>query len=653
MDALLTAMVSVFMPEHLLYLGIGVVFGLALGILPGLGGVAGLSILLPFVFNLDPGLALAMMIGLTAVGATSDIFPAVLLGIPGTAGGAASIVDGYQMAKRGLAARALSAAFIASMVGGLIGAVMLTGAAFAARPIILAVGLGEQMMLIILALTMVGVLTGGSVIKGLASCSIGLLLGAVGTAPATGAARLDFGITYLTDGIPLTVLALGLFAIPEIVDLVRVRTISQSANIESGWLDGLKDTWTYRWLVARCSILGGLLAALPGLGGAVIDWLAYAHVVQTTRKRDNPHFGEGDVRGVIAPESANNAKEGGALIPTLLFGIPGSGTMAVFLGGLAMLGIAPGIEMVTRHIDLTYQIIWSIALANVLGTAICFILSRPIAKLTMVNTLWLMPFLLGITFFAAFQATRNWGDILTLTVLGVIGLGVKRFGWSRPALLIGFVLSRGLEASIYQSMQVYGMSFLQRPVVIGLLVVIAIVLATTFMSRATVSESSGMEDDHKPLAGSEMLFCLTLLAFGGYALFDSTGHRFLGGIYPLIIGSVTILLLLLAAFGIVRARGRELAEGGGGDIRREGRDWAVVLQPLFVLLIAVALFGFLIGIALFSASFLILKARTRVWSGLVAAAIFVACLVVLADIVVIRYPVGLLQWLVPMPWPFK
>jgi putative tricarboxylic transport membrane protein len=209
------------------------------------------------------------------------------------------------------------------------------------------------------------------------------VIGSIGGAPATGEFRMVMRVDYLYDGIPLVVVGLGLFAVPEIVDLLRRdRPIAGDGRLGAGWIAGIRDWSRNWWLSVRCSGLGALIGAIPGLGGSVVDWIAYGHAIQTTR--DNPHFGQGDVRGIIAPESANNAKEGGGLLPTLLFGIPGSGSMAVFLGGMVLLGIQPGPSMVGSNLNLTYTIVWSLALANVLGAGLCILLAVPIARLTLI-----------------------------------------------------------------------------------------------------------------------------------------------------------------------------------------------------------------------------------------------------------------------------
>ena len=332
-DTLLEAFYLIFSGAHFLYLVFGVCLGILIGILPGLGGIVGFSILLPFIYGMDTVSALAMLIGLIAVIPTSDTFTSVLMGIPGSSASQATVLDGFSLAKQGQGARALSAAFSASLFGGLFGAAVLTLIVVIAKPIILFFGSSELFMLGILGISMVGVLSGDSFVKGFLACGVGLLLGTIGSSPATGEWRMTFGSYYLFDGLKVVTIGLAAFAIPEICDLLRKnKTIATKEEpLGKGWAQGLIDTLKNKWLVFRCSMIGTLVGILPGLGGSVVDWIAYGHVVQTSK--DKSQFGKGDIRGVIAPESANNAKEGGGLVPTLLFGIPGSGSMAVFLGG--------------------------------------------------------------------------------------------------------------------------------------------------------------------------------------------------------------------------------------------------------------------------------------------------------------------------------
>jgi TctA family transporter len=493
LEVIFQSLSVVLQPSHLLMLICGVVMGLSIGILPGLGGIVGMTILLPVIYGMDPHSAFGLLIGMVAVIPTSDTFPSVMMGIPGSSASQATIMDGYPLAKRGEAARALGAAFTASLIGGLFGALVLTVIIPIARPIVLAFGSPELFMLALLGMSMVGVLSGNKPIKGILAAGMGVMIGALGAAPAVPEYRYTLGIDYLMDGIPLVVVGLGLFAFPEIVDLViKGRSIADVATLGKGWLDGVKDTLRHKFIVLRCSVIGVIVGFLPGLGGSVVDWIAYGHIIQTTKDREK--FGKGDIRGVIAPESANNAKEGGGLIPTFLFGIPGSGSMAVFLGGLLILGIQPGPSMVTENIDLLYTAIWSLALANVFGAILSIALSKPITRLTIIPFSYLAPFMVLIITFACYQATRSWGDLVALLLMGTLGWVMKQYGWPRPAALIGFVLSDNLETYLFISVQRYGFEWLTRT---GVIVLSAIIIGSLAMgvffqvrksSKASASE---------------------------------------------------------------------------------------------------------------------------------------------------------------------
>ncbi len=480
MEVFLSSLLVLLSPSHLIYIIGGVVLGLCVGILPGLGGIVGMTILLPVIYGMDPHNAFSLLIGMVAVIPTSDTFPSVMMGIPGSSASQATIMDGYPLAKKGEAAKALGSAFSASLIGGLIGATVLTMIIPIARPLVLMFGSPELFMLALLGMSMVGVLSGNQPIKGIIGAGIGLMLGAIGDAPAVTEYRYTFGIDYLMDGLSLVIVGLGLFAFPEIIDLlIKSRPISQTAELGKGWLDGVKDTIKHKFIVLRCSVIGVIIGFIPGLGGSVIDWIAYGHIIQTSKNKEK--FGKGDIRGVIAPESANNAKEGGGLIPTFLFGIPGSGSMAVFLGGLLILGIQPGPAMLTENIDLLYTGIWSLALANIFGAGLALVLSKPITKLTVIPFNYLAPFMILIITFASYQATFSWGDLIALLCMGLLGWLMKQFGWPRPAALIGFVLAGNLEQYLFISVQRYGMGWLTRPGVIIMAIIIVASLSTSIL----------------------------------------------------------------------------------------------------------------------------------------------------------------------------
>jgi putative tricarboxylic transport membrane protein len=471
-ELVINALIQLFTPSSFGMMLIGIAIGTVVGILPGLGGTVGMSLLIPFIYGMDPTQAMPMFIGLAAVIHTADTFPSVLLGVPGSSGSQATIMDGYPLAQQGQADRALSAAFIASMIGGVFGAMVLLLILPIARPIVLAFGSPELLMLALLGLSMAGVLAGNYPIRGILAAFIGLFIGSIGGAPATAFYRYTFGSLYLWEGIPIAVLALGLFALPEILDLlIARRSVSMTTSLGKGRREGIMDAIRNIWLVLRCSGIGVTIGMIPGLGGSVVDWISYGQVVQTSK--DKSKFGKGDIRGVIAPESSNNAKEGGALIPTLLFGIPGSGSMAVLLGVFIMLGLDPGPRMITDHLDVVVRIVLTLAIGNVLGTLTCLGLSKFVAKLSLIPAARLSPFLLVIMLTGAYQSTHSWGDLLAFLVLGLFGWIMKHLDWPRAPLLIGFVLSISVERYLWISTERFGWDWLFRPgvIIIGLLTI--------------------------------------------------------------------------------------------------------------------------------------------------------------------------------------
>ena len=449
-------------PTRLSFLALGVIIGLVLGVIPGLGGLVGLSLLLPFTFNMDPYTALAFLMGLQAVVVTSDTIPAVLFGVPGTVGSAATILDGFPMARKGEAGRAFGAAFSASVIGGVYGAFLLALAVPILRPIMLEVGSPELLAICVFGLSLVAVLSGGTPLKGLAAACIGLMVATAGDDPQTGTLRWTFDSLYLWDGLPVVPLALGLFAIPELADMVITRQkIAGDANVGSRWsqLEGIKDVFRNKFLLFRCASIGSALGAVPGIGASVIDWIAYGHAVRT-EKGAALTFGKGDVRGVIASESSNNAKEGGALVPTIAFGVPGSASMALILGAFLIHGLVPGPEMLKERLDITYTLVWSVAAANIIGAGICFAFANQLAKVALVRIGVLAPVVLGITFIGAFQGQRAWGDIYALLIFGFIGWIMKRLRWPRPPLILGFVLGAAVERYMFISVERYNWEWL-------------------------------------------------------------------------------------------------------------------------------------------------------------------------------------------------
>jgi len=670
LPALNEAFTLILQPIVLGYLVLGVAMGLCIGVFPGLGGIAGLSLLLPFMFGMDPILGLALMVGMVAVVPTSDTFASVLMGIPGSSASQATVLDGFPLAKKGEAARALSAAFASSLFGGLVGASFLTIFILVARPIVLSFGLPEMLMITIMGLSMVAILAGKTAIKGVAAACLGLVVGTIGEADAGGSLRMaSYDLPYLADGLKLVIVGLGIFAIPEIVSLLRQdKSISKNAELGAGWLQGIKDWMKNIWLSVRCSIIGVIVGVIPGLGGSVVDWIAYGHTVQSTKEKSK--FGDGEIRGVIGPESSNNAKEGGGLVPTLLFGIPGSGSMAIFIGAVTLLGsgqIEVGPSMLKDNLNITYAIVWLLALANVAGTIMCIGVSGFIAKLTTIRFTLLAPFLFMLIAFAAFQSGQNFADLVALFSIGLLGIFLRRFDWSRPAFLIGFVLSNPIENFTNQAFQIarfkfsqsasVGYDYIFSPIVI-VLIVITIISIILGVRQAKLINTGG-----EVASGSKrapfIFLCLILIYFiATYWNAFYINDRLIGDkVIPMFISAIGICGCLFLMVGMMRSPETDPLfadkEVAGEDAEARHGLWST-LGWFAMLLTLSGLIGFILALAIFLVSFL----RVRASLSWVNSAIYAACGILfmcfMAWTLNRDFPPGILQhYFTNLPWPLS
>jgi len=462
-------------PARLGILLIGVLIGLAIGVLPGLNGIVGMAMLIPFTYNMDQHTAMALLLGMAAVITSSDFISAVLFGVPGHVGAAATVIDGHAMARNGEAGRAFGAGFAASLAGGLIGAIVLALSIPILRPVLLAIGSPELLAFTLFGLSMVATLSGRAPLKGLTVAGLGLMISMIGSRSESGTLRWTFDTLYLYDGVPLVPAMLGLFAIPELCELAVARKKiagdhASNINLSNQW-QGVRDVGRHWWLVVRCGILGTGLGAIPGIGSAVIDWIAYGYAQRTEKNPET--FGSGDVRGVIAPESSNNAKEGGHLVPTIAFGVPAGASMAILLGAFLMHGLTPGPEMLTKQLDVTYTIVWSLTLAHIIGAVICLFACPWLARVSTVRPEILLPIVLSLVFVAAYEGSHDWGDLYSLMTFGVLGWIMKRLAWPRPPLVVGLVIGAIFERYLYISSSLYGLGWLTRPVVVVILALVA------------------------------------------------------------------------------------------------------------------------------------------------------------------------------------
>ena len=655
-------------PTVLLYLLGGVVMGLCIGVFPGLGGIAGLSLILPFMFGLDPIYGLALMIGMVAVVPTSDTFASVLMGIPGSSASQATVLDGFPMAKKGEAARALSAAFSASLFGGLVGAFFLTFFILIARPIVLEFKSPELLMVSIFGLSMVGILAGRIALKGFVAAGLGMLVASIGEGPFNGELRMSsYDYPYLVDGLKLVIVGLGIFAIPEIVALLRKdQAIADRAPLGSGWLHGVRDWWRNKWLSMRCALIGVVVGVIPGLGGSVVDWIAYGHTVQTTK--DKSTFGKGEIRGVVGPESSNNAKEGGGLVPTLLFGIPGSGSMAIFIGALSLLGsgeLEVGQSMLKNNLNYTYSIVWMLALANIFGTILCIGLSGQIAKITSIRFALIAPFIFMIIAFAAFQSGQNLMDLVALFAIGLLGILMRRFDWSRPAFLIGFVLANPVENYANNANQIAGIRFRESmeaglgyifsPIVLTLLLITVISVVIGLRQSKNIMAEGAVVSGRKR---APMMFLMSVLGFIVFALVNVGSipdYAFVDAVFPLFVASVSFVAgVILLVQMMLKPEGDAVFADRAAEAEEQTMRFKLwpTLGWFAGLLLATSLLGFILALAGFLLLFFHFRAQVSPLRTVILSSAGVVFMCGMAWLLNRDFPPGLLQHYVTLPWPF-
>jgi TctA family transporter len=493
LEAAVEGLLGILHWKAFLLMLVGIVISSTLVAMPGVGSKTAIALLLPFAFVLEKYEAIALIVSIWAVSNTANSITAIMFSVPGGGGSQATIMDGYPMAQRGEAARALGAAFTASAIGGIVGALVLLAAIPVVRPLVLLLGMPEFFMLVMMGVAMVGALSGKAPIKGIAVGALGLAISMIGIQSLTAVPRYTFGSIYLYDGIGLVPLTIGLFAIPELIYLAsRGQSISSVplGNLREGRMQGIKDAFRHWWLVLRCSVVGVWVGIIPGLGSSVADWFAYGHARQTC-KGASESFGKGDVRGVIAVDAATNAKEGGSLIPTLAFGIPGSSTLALIFGGLLIVGVTPGKEILTTQLDVTFSIIWLLIIASVITSVLCLLFTRQLAMATMLRPSILVPSILAMAVLGSFANSNRFEDVLVMAGFGVIGYVLRAAGWPRPPLLLGVVLGPLAERFMWASYQVYGLGFLLRPGVLIIFVLLMLSLAYPLWQQRQAARAQG------------------------------------------------------------------------------------------------------------------------------------------------------------------
>ncbi len=451
-DNILLGFATAMTLENLMYCFIGVFLGTFIGVLPGLGSLAAISMLLPMSFYLEPTTALILLAGIYYGGEYGGSIASILLNLPGTPSAAVTCLDGNPMAKQGRAGVALFITAIASFVGGSVGVIALMGFGPSIAQVGLSFGPGDYFALMLLGLVAAVTVGGGSLVKGLIMVVLGLLLGTVGTDVTSGEFRYTFGFLELRDGVSLVAIAMGLFGIAEVVNSVKeagTRKITETVTMRS-MIPTRADMRRTLGPMARGSGIGGLLGALPGAGTVIAAFLAYATEIRLSK--DKSRFGKGAIEGVAAPESANNAAAQTAFIPTLTIGIPGSATMSIMLGALMIHGITPGPLLVSDH----PTIFWGLIASFWIGNLFLLVLNIPLiglwVKVLQFPYKYIYPVVIALICIGVFSMRTSVFDVGLVVIFGGLGYLLQRTGYSAAPLILGFVLGPMLEENLRRAM---------------------------------------------------------------------------------------------------------------------------------------------------------------------------------------------------------
>ena len=474
LEGILTGFQTAFSLEGILFVSIGVLVGTIIGMLPGLGPITAIAVMIPITFGMDSSSALIMMAGVYYGAVYGGSTSSILLNAPGISGTVATAFDGYPMAQKGEAGKALAIAAIASFVGGTVSVVLLMALAPALSSVAVSFGPPAYFALMFMGLTAISSLSEGSTIKALISAVIGFMVATIGIDGQSGTPRFTFGNSNLLEGIDFLVIALGLFALAEITTLIINRkdtSISSNKNLGSLRLNK-EDFNEMKGPVARQSFLGFIIGVLPGAGATIASFIAY---ISEKRLSKNPdEFGKGSVKGVAAPESANNAATSGAFVPLLSLGIPGSGTTAVMLGAFLVLGVQPGpLLMADRP-----EIFWGVIASMYIGNVFLLILNLPLipyfAKILLIPRPLLISLVIMFSMIGVYSISFNTFDLYMLLVFGVLGFLMRLFAFPAPPFILAFILGGMMEQSFRQSLTISNgslMIFLNDPIALSLIII--------------------------------------------------------------------------------------------------------------------------------------------------------------------------------------
>lgn len=501
MDAFLSALSQLGTGTYWISLAVAIVIGTIVGFIPGVGATLVTAIMLPSVLLLidEPGVGIVLLAMVGSLNNTLDSIPAVLVGLPSSET-QVTYLEGHQLARQGKGAHTLGAVYAVSAVGGVIGAIALAASIPIIKPFILQFSYTEIAVLALFGIAMVALLSRGSMAKGLAAGALGLLLGTIGVDPFSGADRFTFGQLQLWQGLPIITGILGFFALPELIDLTMTReavasegAVVSRREVFRGFRYGLT-----RWpMVIRQSLFGTFMGAIPGIGGAVIDWLAYAFGISLTKDKEKHNFGKGSLEGVMFAESAANSKAGGQALPTLTLGIPGSTSWAIIAVAMLSYGLSPGPSMVTQHQDITMLMVLTLAIGNLIVAMMGLFATNWLARITRIPYPTVGFMIMGTVFLASYMDLGEWFVYVILFVMALVGILMKQYGWPRPPLILGFILGPIVEQNLLSALSIYGpLGVITRPIAVGLMIFLVVSVVTLLRMTSSGSPVAAEDGDH-------------------------------------------------------------------------------------------------------------------------------------------------------------
>lgn len=479
-DAFVEALWYVLTIETLLWILVGFCFGVVLGATPGVGTAVGMALVLPLTVFVDGVTAVILLTCIYMGGMYGGSVSAILLNVPGTAGSAATTFDGYPMSRNGQAVTALAISAASSAIGGIISVVIL----FLITPFIIELVLlfnsPDLFLVALLGLAMITVVARGSIVKGLTIGMFGLLFSTVGVSPTAPDVRYNFDSLLLYDGLHIVAALLGLFAISEMIKLSAERggIANPDSEMSGSITEGITFTLKNPRHILKSSFIGTLIGALPGAGSSMANFVSYSEAMRSAGMVDS--FGNGDERGVLASEASNNSAVGGSLIPTLSFGIPGSASTAILLGGFLMHGLNPGPSLFGSDLDITFSIYIAVAIGViVLIPLIGLLVITQLGHLTRVNTDYIIPIVVVLSLAGVYTINISWIDVFTVFLLGIGGFYMRKYDFSIVAFLLGAILGRMAEENLFRSLQISGGSydiFFESYLSIGLIIVTLLIV---------------------------------------------------------------------------------------------------------------------------------------------------------------------------------